>query len=78
MFSARRRLPDNRLYTADFVEKLGNDLREAEFDALCVKLLTTWWEWIAMRYLSRGLSGVSATTHRSFDARRASLVVRRT
>src|SRR5690554_5574099 len=38
MFSARRKLADNRLYTADFLEKLGNDLREAGFDRICVKL----------------------------------------
>lgn len=38
MFSARRRLSVNRAYNKTFVEKLGQNLREAEYDSITVKL----------------------------------------
>ena len=38
MFSARRRIPTNRMYTRDNLEKLGNDLHEAGFDIITIKL----------------------------------------
>jgi len=38
MFSARTRIPEGRMYTRDNLEKLGNDLLEAGFDKITVKL----------------------------------------
>jgi len=38
MFSARRRIPGNRVYDKGFLEKLGKDLSEAGFDDITIKL----------------------------------------
>jgi len=38
MFSARRRIPTNRVYDKAYLEKLGKDLSEAGFDDMTIKL----------------------------------------
>jgi len=38
MFTARRAIPSNRIYSRDTLEKLGLDLRDAGFDEITVKL----------------------------------------